>query len=692
MHKGTRLMRTVVAGLWVASAACASVPSRAGDGNGGTTSTADNGRSGGVSRENFDPGARPQDDFYQYVNGLWLERTTIPADRSELGSFSVLGMQAEAHLRSIIDSVAALREPAGTDAQKVGDLYRSFMDTATIEALGVTPLALDLERIRALRSHDELPALFAALRRYGVQVPFGFFVSQDQKQANRYIVMLSQSGLGMPDRDYYLRGDARFAGVRTAYMAYIQRLLQLVGEPDAAVRARQVMALETSLAEAQWDRARNRDRDATYNRMSLAALDTLAPDFSFRAFLDSAGVRAARQVVVRQPDYLQKMDRILADTPIDTWRAYLLFKTTNAAAPFLSTPFVQADFAFHGRALRGIRRDRPRWKRGVDVVSGSLGDVLGRLYVERYFSPEAKARMDRLVGNVLEAFRQGIDSLQWMSPATKAEALAKLAKFTPRIGYPDRWQDYSGLDIEPGDLMGNMRRTAEREYRRMIERLGRPVDRPEWRMRPYTVNAYYSPTRNEIVFPAAILQPPFFNPDADDAVNYGAIGAVIGHEISHGFDDQGRKSDGDGNLRDWWTDADARAFDARAQQLVDQYDRFNPIDSLHVNGRLTLGENIGDLSGLTVAHRAYVISLGGKAAPVINGLTGDQRFFIGWAQIWRRRYRPEELRNRLLTDPHAPSRYRVNGTLANMDEFYAAFGVRPGDAMYLPPDARVKIW
>ncbi|MEJ2185063.1 MAG: M13-type metalloendopeptidase, partial [Gemmatimonadota bacterium] len=681
-----------VAGLWVASAACASVPSRAGDGTGGTTSTADNGRSGGVSRENFDPGARPQDDFYQYVNGLWLERTTIPADRSELGSFSVLGMQAEAHLRSIIDSVAALREPAGTDAQKVGDLYRSFMDTATIEALGVTPLALDLERIRALRSHDELPALFAALRRYGVQVPFGFFVSQDQKQANRYIVMLSQSGLGMPDRDYYLRGDARFAGVRTAYMAYIQRLLQLVGEPDAAVRARQVMALETSLAEAQWDRARNRDRDATYNRMSLAALDTLAPDFSFRAFLDSAGVRAARQVVVRQPDYLQKMDRILADTPIDTWRAYLLFKTTNAAAPFLSTPFVQADFAFHGRALRGIRRDRPRWKRGVDVVSGSLGDVLGRLYVERYFSPEAKARMDRLVGNVLEAFRQGIDSLQWMSPATKAEALAKLAKFTPRIGYPDRWQDYSGLDIEPGDLMGNMRRTAEREYRRMIERLGRPVDRPEWRMRPYTVNAYYSPTRNEIVFPAAILQPPFFNPDADDAVNYGAIGAVIGHEISHGFDDQGRKSDGDGNLRDWWTDADARAFDARAQQLVDQYDRFNPIDSLHVNGRLTLGENIGDLSGLTVAHRAYVISLGGKAAPVINGLTGDQRFFIGWAQIWRRRYRPEELRNRLLTDPHAPSRYRVNGTLANMDEFYAAFGVRPGDAMYLPPDARVKIW
>lgn len=685
-------MRTVVAGLCVASAACASVPSRAVDGNGGTTSSADNGRGGGVSRENFDPGVRPQDDFYQYVNGLWLERTTIPADRPELGSFSVLGMQAEAHLRSIIDSVAALREPAGTDAQKVGDLYRSFMDTATIEALGVTPLALDLERIRALRSHDELPALFAALRRCGVQVPFGFFVSQDQKQADRYIVMLSQSGLGMPDRDYYLRGDARFAGVRTAYMAYIQRLLQLVGEPDAAVRARQVMALETSLAEAQWDRARNRDRDATYNRMSLAALDTLVPDFSFRTFLDSAGVRAARQVVVRQPDYLRKMDRILADTPIDTWRAYLLFKTTNAAAPFLSTPFVQADFAFHGRALRGIRRDRPRWKRGVDVVSGSLGDVLGRLYVERYFSPEAKARMDRLVGNLLEAFRQGIDSLQWMSPATKAEALAKLAKFTPRIGYPDRWQDYSGLDIEPGDLMGNMRRTAEREYRRMIERLGRPVDRPEWRMRPYAVNAYYSPTRNEIVFPAAILQPPFFNPDADDAVNYGAIGAVIGHEISHGFDDQGRKSDGDGNLRDWWTDADARAFDARAQQLVDQYDRFNPIDSLHVNGRLTLGENIGDLSGLTVAHRAYVISLGGKAAPVINGLTGDQRFFIGWAQIWRRKYRPEELRNRLLTDPHAPSRYRVNGTLANMDEFYAAFGVRPGDAMYLPPDARVKIW
>jgi len=646
----------------------------------------------GIARENFDPGVRPQDDFYQYVDGLWLERTTIPADRSELGSFSVLAVQAEGHLRAIIDSVAALHAQAGTDDQKVGDLYRSFMDTATIEALGATPLAPELARIRALRAHAGLPALFAALRPYGVQEPFGFAVSQDQKQSDRNIVLLSQSGLGMPDRDYYLRGDAKFAAVRTAYVAYIQRLLDLVGEPDAAAQARRVMALETSLAEAQWDRARNRDRDATYNPMSVADLDAHTPDFSFRTFLDSAGVSAAQKVVVRQPDYLQKMDTILVATPIDTWRAYLVFKMAAAAAPFLSSPFVQADFAFRGRTLRGIRQERPRWKEGVDVVSGSLGDVLGRLYVERHFSPEAKQRMDRLVGNLLEAFRQGIDSLEWMSPATKAEARAKLAKFTPKIGYPDRWQDYSDLDIQPGDLMGNVRRSAQRGYRRMIDRLDQPVDRHEWMMRPYTVNAYYSPTRNEIVFPAAILQPPFFNPAADDAVNYGAIGAVIGHEISHGFDDQGRKSDGDGNLRDWWTEADAHAFDARARRLVAQYDRFNPIDDLHVNGRLTLGENIGDLSGLTVAHRAYVISLGGKPAPVIDGMTGDQRFFIGWAQIWRRKYRPEELRNRLLTDPHSPSRYRVNGPLANMDEFYAAFGVRRGDAMYLPPDARVSIW
>ncbi|HEX8697012.1 MAG TPA: M13 family metallopeptidase [Longimicrobium sp.] len=646
----------------------------------------------GVDTTAFDRSVRPQDDFYQFVNGAWLRNTQIPADRTTYGSFVMLRDSSEEAMRQIVERAAASRGAPGSREQKVGDLYLSFMDTARIEQLGLQPLQADLARIRGVTSKAQLPALFAGLARIGVGYPFGFGVSTDQKQSTQYTVYVSQTGLGLPDRDYYLQANERFQALRDAYVGYMETLLRLAGEQDPAGKARAVLAFETELAQRQWERTRNRDRNATYNRMTLAELRARAPGFDWAAWLREAGVQGVESVVVRQPSYLAGADSVLAATPLETLKAYETVRLLDSAAPFLPRAFAEASFQFRGRTLSGQQEQRPRWKRGVGVVEGALGEVVGEMYVAEHFRPEQKARMERLVANLLEAFRQGIDELEWMTPATRAQAKDKLSKITVKIGYPAKWRDYSALEIVPGDLLGNMRRVAAFEYNRMLSRLGRPVDRTEWGMTPQTVNAYYNATNNEIVFPAAILQPPFFNPDADDAVNYGAIGAVIGHEISHGFDDQGRKSDGEGNLRDWWTGEDASAFEQRATALANQYSQFSPLEGATVNGRLTLGENIGDLSGLAVAYRAYKLSLGGREAPVIGGFTGDQRFFLGWAQVWRSKFRDEALRQQLLTDPHSPGMYRTNGVLVNMQEFYDAFGVKEGDKMYRPANQRVKIW
>ncbi|MCP3143167.1 M13 family metallopeptidase [Pyxidicoccus xibeiensis] len=650
-------------------------------------------RSLGVELKHLDRSVRPQDDFYKFVNGNWLKSTPIPADRARYGTFIELADKAELAMRTIIEESAAAKDrQAGTNAQKVGDLYNSFMDTQRIEALGLEPVRAELQRVKALKSAAALPELFAELQRDGIQVPFGIFVGQDQKQATRYIVYANQGGLGLPDRDYYSKQEPRFVEMRAAYVAYIEKLFTLAGEKDGKKAAQAILALETALAEKQWDRARNRDREATYNLKNVAELDALTPGFSWARFLKAAGAEATPGVIIRQPDYFTAMAGLLKKTPLPVVKQYLTFKVLDERAPLLNGAFETANFEFRGKTLQGMQENRPRWKRGVGAVNDTLGEAVGQLYVERHFSPESKKRMVELVDNLREAFRQGIEGLDWMSPATKAQAQAKLAKFGVKIGYPEKWRDYSSLEVKADDLVGNIRRGDAFEFNRAVAKLGKPIDRTEWGMSPQTVNAYYSSTMNEIVFPAAILQPPFFNPEADDATNYGAIGGVIGHEFSHGFDDQGSRSDGDGNLRDWWTAEDKAGFQKRTNMLVQQYGGFSPLEAMNVNGQLTLGENIGDLSGLTVAYKAYKLSLEKQAAPLIDGFTGDQRFFMGWAQIWRGLYRDDAMRQMLLTDSHSPPQYRVNGVVRNMPEFYEAFGVKQGDGAWLPPEQRVKVW
>ncbi len=647
----------------------------------------------GIDVAGMDRSVRPQDDFFRFVNGTWADKTAIPADMSNYGSFIVLRDKSQDAIKSIIDAVSAQKDaPKGSTAQKVGDLYRSFMDTARIEALGLKPLEGELARINSLKSTAELPATFAYFARIGVGAPFSAGVGQDPKNSNQYVVSMGQSGLGLPDRDYYLRNDTKFEAIRKSYTEYIAQLFTLAGLPDPQGAAQRVLALETQLAEKQWDRARNRDRNATYNKMTVAQLSQSAPGFEWRLWLNDLGGASVNEVIVRQPDYMQAATQILAATPIGTWKELLSFRLLDANAGLLPRAFVEADFNFAGKVLAGQQELRPRWKRGVSAVEGVLGEEVGKLYVEKYFSPEAKTRMDALVKNLLAAFKEGINDLEWMSPATRAQAQEKLSKFTVKIGYPDRWRDYSGLEVAPGDVIGNAMRARRFANADMWSHLGQPVERWRWGMTPQTVNAYYSSTNNEIVFPAAILQPPFFNVNADDAVNYGAIGAVIGHEISHGFDDQGRKSDGDGNLRDWWTPEDAKAFDERTAKLGAQYEAYQPVAGMHINGKLTMGENIGDLSGIAVAFRAYHMSLGGKEAPVIEGFTGDQRFFMGFAQVWRYKAREAAIRNQLLTDPHSPGMFRAFVPLTNIDAFYKAFNLQPGDKLYRAPEDRVKIW
>jgi len=649
----------------------------------------------GVDSALFDPSVRVQDDLFRHVNGTWLKTVPIPADKARYGAFEQIADQTQEQLRTLIEDAAANGRDA--EAKKIGDLYASFMDEAVLEKLGARPLAAQLKAIDAIADRKQLAAAFARLARLGVGVPLGVYITQDGKDSSRYLPYLNQGGLGLPDRDYYLNeDDAKFKDVRAKYVAYLVRLMTLAGVAEGAAAeqtAAQILALETELARGQWTRVENRDDLKTYNKVEQAKLAALAPSLDWPGYLAATGVAGrTSDVIVRQPSYVGALGKLLESVPLETWKAYARTQLLGAYAPFLAKDFVDTRFAFAGTALRGTPENLPRWKRGATLVDESIGEGLGKLYVAKYFPPAQKAHMEKLVANLLETYRRSIDTLDWMGPATRKEALAKLATFRPKIGYPSKWIDYRTLEIRRDDLVGNVMRAREFEYRRDLAKLGAPVDREEWFMTPQTVNAYYNPAMNEIVFPASILKPPFFDPDADDAVNYGGIGAVIGHEISHGFDDQGSRYDGAGNLRDWWTAEDRAHFAAKTKQLVAQYGAFVPVPGYPVNGELSLGENIADNSGLAIAYKAYHLSLGGKPAPVIDGSTGDQRFFYGWAQVWRTKAREAALIQQVKADPHAPAEFRANGTVRNHPGFYSTFGVKPGDAMYLPPEERVSIW
>ncbi|MCA1245467.1 M13 family peptidase [Massilia sp. MS-15] len=649
----------------------------------------------GIALEYVEPGVRPQDDFFQHLNGKWLKSVEIPADKSSWGAFHKLHDDTQPQLRAIIEKSAATKGArAGSEEQLIGDFFASYMDEARLEKLGIAPLKGELARIAAIQDKAELPATFARLNRLGVTTPFGFYIHQDAKDSTRYVADLYQGGLGMPDRDYYLKlDDAKMADVRAKYQQHVEKMLALSGDANAAASAKAVVDLETELAKVQWTKVENRDPVKTYNKVELSKLAELAPGYAWDAWLKEAGIAGKTgYVIVSQPSYLKGMAEIVNRVPLATWKVYLQLHAVNGYANYLSKPFVDQRFAFHGTTLSGAPKLEPRWKRGVSTVEGSLGDAVGKLYVKEHFPAERKARMEVLVKNLLEAYRSSIDTLDWMSPATKTEAKAKLAKFTPKIGYPNKWKDYSSLVVKRDDLLGNVMRSREVEYNRELNKLGKPIDRDEWGMTPQTVNAYYNPELNEIVFPAAILQPPFFDAKADDAVNYGGIGAVIGHEISHGFDDQGSQYDGDGNMRNWWTEEDGKKFAEKTKVLVKQYASYSPLPGYNVNGELTLGENIGDNSGLAIAYKAYKLSLNGKPAPVIKGLTGDQRFYMGWGQVWRAKMREPAQINQVKTDPHSPAQFRANGTLKNQPGFYEAFGVKEGDKMYLAPQDRVIIW
>lgn len=648
--------------------------------------------SSGIELENLDRTVAPQQNFFRFVNGQWLERTEIPADRARWGSFDELREAAEQQVLTIIQELATTPQADGSEGQKIADLFRSYLDTDTIEALGLTPLQPHLTAINALESHADLATLWGQWQSIRTGTPLVVFVGQDQRQSDQYITATSQSGLGLPDRDYYLKDDERSLKLLEAYQAMIGQFWQLAGWDEGDKAAETIVAIERQLAEIQWSRVQNRDRNATYNKMTLAELAEAAPGMDWSSLFQAAELGDIDALVVRQPSYFSAFAELQQQISIADWQQYLRFHLLRGNASMLPAAFDEASFNFYGKTLSGQQEQRSREKRAVNTTERMLGFLIGKEYVARHFQPEAKERMDELVQNLKVAFKEAIDQLEWMSDDTKVEAQAKLASFNTKIGYPDVWRDYDCLTIAADDLIGNARRSAECEYERMIARLGQPVNRDEWGMTPQTVNAYYSSTMNEIVFPAAILQPPFFDVNADDALNYGAIGGVIGHEITHGFDDQGRRSDGEGNLRDWWTEEDERQFSERAQRMIDQYSAFNPIDDLYLQGALGLGENIADLGGLTVSYRAYQNSLEGQPAPVIDGFTGEQRFFMGWGQIWRIKFRDEALRQQVITGPHSPGKYRVLGTLSNMPEFYDAFDVQPGDGMYREEDVRVKIW
>jgi len=647
----------------------------------------------------FDPAelnaaVRPQDDFFQYVNGKWSDNTEIPPEWSRYGVAQIVYEETEQQLRLLVEGATGEdSEPEDFEMHKIGDLYASFMNEQHIEELDISPLTAELERISELRTHDDLINYLGYALKVGIQVPVNFYVDADAADTDRSLAYIWQGGLGLPDRDYYLSDSEKLAEIREKYATHIERMFDRAGWEGGAEAAVQIPAIETKIAEQHWSRVQNRDREKIYsNKFSIEAADKLSPGFDWTSFLQAGDFGSPDQFIIAQTDYFAELGNILREIPLDQWKTYLRFKTLKAYAPYLNFAIVDEDFDFQKRILRGQEKKRSRWKRGIRLVNNSLGEMVGELYVAEHFSPESKQSIDTMIANLREAFRQSIDSLEWMSDATKEAAQEKLAKFTSKTGYPDKWKDYSQLLISPNDVVGNVKRSTMHIHAREVAKLSKPVDRTEWGMTPQTVNAYYRPTMNEIVFPAAILQGPYFDAGVDDAVNYGAIGSVIGHEFSHGFDDQGRKFDGRGELSDWWTEADAKEYENRSAGLVAQYNEFQPLPDQNVNGALTLGENIADLAGVIVAYRAWKILQQGGDGPVIDGFTGDQRFFIGFAQAWRSKQREESLREKLLSDPHSPAQYRVVGALRNMPEFYAAFDVKEGDGMYLAPEERVKIW
>jgi putative endopeptidase len=641
----------------------------------------------GILLDELDARIRPQDDLFRHVNGKWIARTEIPADKARYGSFYVLAEEAEKAVRDII--VEAQAAESGTEARKLGDLYASFMDEARAEELGATPLAPLLSAVAAVESIDTLLTTLGRLERKGVNGFFQLFVDNDPGDPERYLVFLEQGGLGLPDESYY-RQDT-FAEIRDKYVDFLERMFGLAKVDDAAARAKRVFALETELAGHHWDNVASRDSEATYNLRSWDQIDQGLGQW--RTALDvPAG--SLDELVVRQPSFVDGVAALLTDDRLDAWRDWLAWQVIRSSAAYLSSDFVQTNFDFYGKTLSGTPELRARWKRGVSLVEGSLGEAVGKIYVERHFPANAKAAMDVLVANLVEAYRQSITTLAWMTDATRARALEKLDKFTPKIGYPAKWRDYSSLQIDPADLLANVRATTEFEFQRELGKIGKPLDRDEWFMTPQTINAYYNPGFNEIVFPAAILQSPFFDPTRDAAANYGAIGAVIGHEIGHGFDDQGSKYDGDGRLTDWWSADDRAAFEKLTASLIEQYNALAPrqVPDHHVNGALTIGENIGDLGGLDIAWKAYLLSLDGEAPPVVESMTGAQRFFLSWAQAWQLKARDEEVIRLLSIDPHSPNEFRCNQIVRNIDEFYRTFTVGQGDALWLDPNDRVTIW
>ncbi len=644
----------------------------------------------GLDLSEHDTTVKPGNDFFQYADGHWLQTNSIPADRARWGVFDELDERAREDLRQIVEALPA-DAPHGSPEQKIRDFYRSYVDTAAIERAGLSQAQPALQTIDSAHTYEELSRIIGS-RDLDVKAPIAVYISTDPKDPDRYTVFVTQSGLAMPDREYYLKDDPVYVALRQKYVAHVQRMLTLAGDHDPAADARSVLEIETGIARLHWPAAKRRERDLTYNPRTRQQLEDLAPGFAWGPLLGAAGLQDQQQFIVRELDAVEGLSKQFRSVPVAQWRAYFTYHYLAGIADVLPKAFDEEKFDFYERTLHGQQAQQERWKRAIAALDWGLGEALGQLYVAQHFPPASKEKVLALVENLRAAYAYDIQHLAWMGPATKKLALEKLAAFHPKIGYPDHWRDYSALEIRPGDAFGNSQRADEFEWWRQQARLGKPTDRGEWSMTPQTVNAYYNPTFNEVVFPAAILQPPFFDPNADDAVNYGAIGAVIGHEMGHGFDDQGAKSDARGVLRNWWQPEDEAAFKKLVSRLADQYSEYVVFPDLKVNGRLTLGENIGDLGGVGVAYAAYHRSLNGRKPPVLDGLTGDQRFFLSWAQAWRTLNRDEQLRSQVMSNPHSPPKFRVNGVVRNVDAWYAAFDVKPGDKLYLPPQERVRIW
>ncbi len=651
----------------------------------------------GVDLTSIDKSVKPGDNFFLYTNGAWLKTAVIPPDRSATGSFQDLQILSERRMRAIVDDLEKKPESAlTTDEKKLRDLYDAFEDTAAIEANGLKPVQKDLDYLNGLQTPEDVARAMASPKLATISI-FNVSISVDDKHPDTYSINLNQGGIGLPDRDYYLSDDKALVATRTAYQQYLSDMMKLAGMNDTDARAARIMALETQIAKVQWNRADRRDEDKVYNPMPISALKALAPQFPWDGFFAEGDIpttspKGDRYVIVGEKSAFPGLAKIFADTPVSTWRDYLVVHYLHSSAAYLPKAFDDRNFAFYGTVLAGNTQQLDRKTRGIHLLDNLLGEALGKLYVARYFPPESKSKAEKLVSNLLKAYEADIKTLSWMGPATRAKALEKISQFTPKIGYPNTWRDYSGYSVSRTDLIGDIQRGALFEWNRELSRINKPVDKTEWGMTPPTINAYYNPPFNEIVFPAAILQAPFFDPKADDAVNYGGIGAVIGHEISHGFDDQGSKYDGHGVFQDWWTKEDRANFDAKTAALVKQYDGYEPLPGLHVIGKNTLGENIADNAGIAIALKAYHISLGGKPAPVIDGLTGDQRFYLAFGQIWRTKQRDSALRTQTLSNEHSPAEFRVIGPTRNQDEWYDAYGAKPGDKYYLPPDQRVHLW